>query len=344
MQGITRFDENLYGIKSPFTCGAEIYVRSYLVVGSIGVVLVDGGVAGTEQQVLALLEELDLPPDRLDAVLLTHAHADHAGAARGLREATGCAVVGHRMGAPLLRDKQLMYKDFMGAYPADITVPDSVREQWFAIAGPPVTPDVLIDRGHLYLEMGGTTLETVPFPGQSLDPLRYFEPDRRFRIDLGGLSLEVIPAPGHSWDHLSYYERERGWLFTGDGVCGNGPYEEPPCYRDSAVYSHTLRRLMELSTERLFPGHFDVLDTDGAAAMLQQSLQTVNRIDAIIKAQLRRAPSGLSLETIGRHLADEIGKGYMIQALFTAEAHLRELERQGLVARYGIDQPTFVWL
>ena len=343
MEGIIQLDENLYGIESPFSCGAEIFVRSYLAIGSKAAVLVDGGINGTERQVLALLGELGIPPEKLRAVLLTHAHADHAGAAQGLHEATGCAVIGHRVGEPLLRDRQLMYKDFMGAYPAYISVPKTVREQWFAIAGPPLMPGVLIDFRRL-LECAGTTLETVPLIQQGWAHPRYFEPDRRFQIDLDGLSLEAVPSPGHSWDHLCYYERERRWLFTGDGVCGSGPYNEPPCYRDSMAYRDTLNRLKELDVERLFPGHLDILERDGAAALLDESLHIITCIDGLVKAQLQSAPGGLSLEMIGRSLAEQLGKDYMIQALFTAEAHLREMEWKGLVARYGIDQPTFVWL
>ena len=71
-------------------------------------VLIDSGFASSAPAVLAELEGLDLR-GRLDAILLTHMHADHAGAANAIRRATGARVVAgrgdcvHRDGALALR-------------------------------------------------------------------------------------------------------------------------------------------------------------------------------------------------------------------------------------------------
>ena len=313
LKDVTQLDDSLYCIKSPFSCGADIFVYTYLVVGSKGAALIDGGISGTDQQVIELLDKLGFPPTYLSALLLTHAHADHAGAANALREETGCAVIGHRFGVPLIRNKELMYQDFMGAYPAQISVPNIVREQWFSIAGPPAFVDVQINKG-------------------------------QFQIDLGGFLFEAVFSPGHSLDHMCYYEKDQQWLFSGDGICGNGPYNEPPCYRDATVYRDTLMRLMALDIKRLFPGHSDVLEKDGATDFIRESLQVVEILDQSIKNYLQNPRAHQSLEAIGVHVAECLTKDYMVQALFTAEAHLCEMERLGLVARYGVDQPSFVWL
>jgi glyoxylase-like metal-dependent hydrolase (beta-lactamase superfamily II) len=80
--------------------GAPIEVRllrlrwsnAYLVRGD-RTVLVDAGSPGDEGAILAALGSLGRLQDGLAAIVLTHGHADHAGAAAALRDATGAPVL-----------------------------------------------------------------------------------------------------------------------------------------------------------------------------------------------------------------------------------------------------------
>ncbi len=127
-------------------------------------------------------------------------------------------------------------------------------------------------------------------------------------------------------------------------MCGTGPFGEPPSYRDATVYRDSLVRLSQLSVDRLFPGHFEVLGRVEAKEFIDESLGLVDRVDSIVRDHLKSASEPLSLGEIGRHLAREIGREFMVQALFVAKAHVLELERLGLVGKFGSEDALYRWL
>ena len=70
-------------------------VNAYLLDSGAGPVLIDTGFPGDELPILGALAELALAPRELRAIVVTHAHVDHAGAAAALREATGAPIHMH---------------------------------------------------------------------------------------------------------------------------------------------------------------------------------------------------------------------------------------------------------
>jgi glyoxylase-like metal-dependent hydrolase (beta-lactamase superfamily II) len=73
-------------------------VNVHLVVTDDGVVLVDTGLPGQA----AAIERAARPHGELRAILLTHAHPDHAGSAAALRTRTGARLIAHAAEAPFL--------------------------------------------------------------------------------------------------------------------------------------------------------------------------------------------------------------------------------------------------
>jgi glyoxylase-like metal-dependent hydrolase (beta-lactamase superfamily II) len=313
MDEITQLEDNLFAIDSTFKFVEGIFVRSYLVIGDAGVALIDAGILGTEKQVLKLIEDLGIEKSRLRVVLVTHAHADHAGSVRELKDETGCLVAVQGSGAELIRDRELMFQDFMLAFPAQMQINDLMRERWFAIAGEPANPD-------------------IQFYGDG------------FRIDLGGVILDAKETPGHSKDSICVYEPNRHWLFTGDSICGRGPFDEPPCYRDATVYRDSLLRMKKLKVDWLFAGHFPKMNHEEAAYFVDESLDVVEKIDRIVREMAVNAGGSFTLEEVGRGIAETMGYEYMIQALFTANAHLIELERLGVVAKFGTEEASYCYI
>jgi glyoxylase-like metal-dependent hydrolase (beta-lactamase superfamily II) len=68
------------------------------------VTLVDAGLKGAPKKLAAALAELGKRPADVSRIVLTHAHPDHGGGARGLRERTGAPVHIHHDDAGYLRD------------------------------------------------------------------------------------------------------------------------------------------------------------------------------------------------------------------------------------------------
>ena len=64
-------------------------VNAYLVAGEGEMVLVDVGPPGSEDKITAALGLLDLPPEAVGTVIVTHHHSDHAGALAAVLDATG---------------------------------------------------------------------------------------------------------------------------------------------------------------------------------------------------------------------------------------------------------------
>ena len=77
--------------------------QGYFYKGANGTAVIDPGYTGSFRAVLRFLEAEGDDPKRLNWVILTHHHIDHAGTAFALCQATGACLALHRDEAPYLR-------------------------------------------------------------------------------------------------------------------------------------------------------------------------------------------------------------------------------------------------
>jgi hydroxyacylglutathione hydrolase len=70
------------------------FVYSYILVGET-ITLIDTGVAGCENAIFDYIRLIGHDPREISLIILTHSHPDHIGAAKAIREATGCSVMAH---------------------------------------------------------------------------------------------------------------------------------------------------------------------------------------------------------------------------------------------------------
>jgi glyoxylase-like metal-dependent hydrolase (beta-lactamase superfamily II) len=70
------------------------FVYSYILAGET-ITLIDTGVAGCENVIFDYLRSIGRDPKEVSLIILTHSHPDHIGAAKAIREATGCSVMAH---------------------------------------------------------------------------------------------------------------------------------------------------------------------------------------------------------------------------------------------------------
>jgi len=80
-------------------------------------------------------------------------------------------------------------------------------------------------------------------------------------IDLGNYELQVIHTPGHTSGCVCLYEPRAGLLFTGDTVFAGGTLSEIAVGGNVSDYVNSVRRLSNLKTKQLFPGHGRVSTT-----------------------------------------------------------------------------------
>jgi glyoxylase-like metal-dependent hydrolase (beta-lactamase superfamily II) len=197
---------------------------AYAVATSDGVILIDSGLEASARVVYEQFAELRLDVNRLRAILLTHAHADHSLGAEQLRSATGARVHAGKGDAAVLRKggpREAFFSTFH--------MPD--------LSPHPTTVDMELAGGE-ELTFGDATFEVLATPGHTPGSVCYL-------LRKGGQKLlftgDVIQSlhPGTS------------------GALGTYAAYLPPLYGgDARDYLATLRRLRALPVPDLvLPGH-----------------------------------------------------------------------------------------
>lgn len=204
--------------------------------GPDGLVLIDSGYYGQRPELEASLAELGRLPQDVDAILITHAHADHLGGAAwmsaelGTPVYTGAAEVPHA------------HRDFL----QQVAVSDLLRAAW--------RPGVLRWTASIFPLLGGDATRGVP--AAAAVPLR------DSTADLPG-SPRVRSVPGHTSGHTVYAFDDEGVLFSGDAlVTGHatsrrsGPQLLPRMFNhDLAQATASLDLLRDEPAGIIVPGH-----------------------------------------------------------------------------------------
>lgn len=209
--------------------GSSGVIASYLLADGDDLTLIEAGPSTTTEALLAGVRAAGFDPERIDKILLTHIHLDHAGAAGSLvRRLPRARVFVHPLGAPHLAD------------PAKL----------------------LTSAGRIYGEwMDQLWGEVLPVPPERIAIL-----EDGATVRAGGRTLRALDTPGHASHHLAFYDAERGSVFTGDvaGVrLGGTRYIRPPTpppELDLTLWQRSVTRLRALDPRRLYLTHFGGYD------------------------------------------------------------------------------------
>ncbi|MDN7024505.1 MBL fold metallo-hydrolase [Methanoculleus sp. FWC-SCC1] len=151
--------DHIHLLKIPFRLSAgpgitvERFVNCFLIYGS-EICLVDAGVAGAEEAVFSYLHRTGRKPDEIGALVLTHAHPDHLGAATTIQEATGCTVIAHLAERAWIEDVDLQARER--------PVPD-----FHTLVAGSVAVDRFVEGGDTVHIDGGLDLAVLHTPGHS---------------------------------------------------------------------------------------------------------------------------------------------------------------------------------
>lgn len=217
-------------------------------------VLVDAGWASDAPRIQQAAEALFGPDARPTAILLTHDHPDHEGAALALARSWACPVYMHRDELPVaVRDFSWMLAHAM---PLD---------RWVALP--------------LMRAVGRTRREAVFARSTLREVAHAFPPES----GVPGLpDWNCIPTPGHTPGHVSYFRPIDRVLVTGDAVVTlkmdsvTGPLKqrrclsEPPWYTtwNQQVARQSIETLARLQPTVLAGGHGEPMSgTDTAHAL-----------------------------------------------------------------------------
>lgn len=200
--------------------------HAYLIDGGTGAAIVDCGTGIASDGLVANITQVGLL-ERVETILVTHYHADHAGGVADLHRATGAQVLAASEVAAALAeaDEQATQVDAArtaGVYPADYRYPR------FA---------------------GARTISDGAM------------------IRVGEVEVTAHAAPGHCDGHLCYLAEREGQraLFSGDAVfaAGRVSIQPIPDCRPH-VYGRTCQSLARLAPDILLPGHGELELHDGS--------------------------------------------------------------------------------
>ena len=210
-------------------------VNWVLVADGDEVTLVDSGEPRDLPRVMSSLQRIGRAPGDVRAVVLTHAHPDHIGAAEPLRADRGIPVRLLDAEAPHARGQIIQ----------EAPARQVLRAAW--------RPQVLL--WVLRIVRAGATraerlTEVKPFDAGS-GPL-----------DVPG-HLVPVPTPGHTSGHCAFHLPGRGVLITGDALITahpagrtTGPQLCPPMFNhDEAAALASLQALAGLPADVVLPGH-----------------------------------------------------------------------------------------
>jgi len=244
--------------------------------GPSGVALVDPGPEASLHGLRAALEQNGIRTADVEAILLTHIHLDHAGAAGTLvRENPRIRVYVHERGAKHIVDPARLLESARRLYG------DEMDTLWGAVEGVPaanVTPLA-----------GGETLA------------------------VGGRELRVAYTPGHASHHVSYYDAASRVALAGD-VAGvrlpSSPIALPPTPPpdiDLDAWRASVAQIHAWQPDTLFLTHFGPFAAP--SAHLADMLDRLERLALSTRRLLDEAPAnaeGLADEARQQRFVDEL--------------------------------------
>lgn len=212
-------------------------VNWYAITEGDGLAIVDAGWPRSLTAITAALGDLGRSLADLDAILLTHGHPDHVGAAEGLRQASGAPVMAARDEVERVRGQA------SGSSPFRL-VPGLTTQLWRPAAARFV---------------GEATMRGFLMP-KWVEEVRPFEADET--LDAPG-SPRVVATPGHTPGHVSLHFEGSGVLISGDAIATRDPVtgaEGPRLLHDvlnedPSRTRASLEAIAATPAEVLLPGH-----------------------------------------------------------------------------------------
>lgn len=212
--------------------------------GAKGFTLIDSGYPSDLPLVLESISNLGFKPSQAQAMLITHGHTDHTGAAQYFSE---------EFGTPILSSAG-EHKTLLGEEKYQVTVGSALPYLW--------RPTVI--RWALHAAKSGGMAPNNIAEAQVWDT--------DLLLDLPGSPVPIL-TPGHTPGHTAYHLPEAGVLVAGDALvtghalskCAGPQMLHPMFHHDIQAANTALDLLAAVDATVLLPGHGPGINGETAA-------------------------------------------------------------------------------
>jgi len=275
----------------------DVPLHVYAIEGSHFSVLIDTGITPMKNEILSMCDKAG----GIRYVFITHAHADHIGCNRAVRDHTGATFLAG--GAlPWIEDYETHIREFCLQEETGDYTPGQAAEVR-SIMDEPVRVDITLREGDL-IRPGGETV------------------------------LETIAVPGHKLEELAFLEHSTGILFMGDLFLAlKAPFFHG--FQTASGFHNSLHKIENLlesgRAKSVYAAHFNPLDAGQAMAVINETRSFLDQI----RDHTLDAVNGNDLTTIWKTVCSKMHKDLEFRGYAMISVQLAELENAGLIRNEG---------
>ena len=188
-----KITENIHSLKIPFQIKVspemvlDRFVNVYIIF-SEQVYLIDTGVTDGKELIYDYIKEQGRKPEEIGKVFITHAHPDHIGALKLIKEDSGCKVLSHKNKQKWVENADLQFKERPVPGFNELVSGSCIVDETF-------------DDGDIFELGNNMTMEVIYTPGHSDDSVSLY-----FKEDKVLVTGDLVTLPGDLPIYTSYNE------------------------------------------------------------------------------------------------------------------------------------------